>query len=162
MAIQVGERAPVFTTVDHDGNPISLEDLRGHVVVLYFYPKDDTPGCTTEACAFRDLKSVFDEAGALIYGVSRDTATSHQKFREKYELNFPLIVDEDSRICDAYGVLKEKNMFGKKSVGIERTTFVIDTDGVIAAIYPKVKVDGHADEVLSKVRELQSETPDAN
>lgn len=152
--LHVGDVAPAFTSADHEGNTVSLNDLKGQVVVLYFYPKDDTPGCTTEACAFRDLNSVFADSGAVIYGVSRDSVQSHQKFRTKYELNFPLLADENSDICNAYGVIKEKSMFGKTSLGIERTTFVIDKEGNIAAIYPKVKVDGHADEVLKKVRAL--------
>ncbi|GEO25694.1 putative peroxiredoxin bcp [Alicyclobacillus acidoterrestris] len=152
--LHVGDAAPNFSTIDQDGNTVTLEGLRGQVVVLYFYPKDDTPGCTKEACAFRDLNAAFAEAGAVIYGVSRDTAKSHTKFREKYGLNFPLLADENSELCEAYGVLKEKNMYGKKSIGIERTTFIIDGAGNIAAVFPKVKVDGHVDEVLAKVREL--------
>ncbi|EPZ48234.1 MULTISPECIES: thioredoxin-dependent thiol peroxidase [Alicyclobacillus] len=152
--LHVGDAAPSFSTIDQDGNTVTLEGLRGQVVVLYFYPKDDTPGCTKEACAFRDLNAAFAEAGAVIYGVSRDTAKSHTKFREKYGLNFPLLADENSELCEAYGVLKEKNMYGKKSIGIERTTFIIDREGNIAAVFPKVKVDGHVDEVLAKVREL--------
>lgn len=152
--LQAGDMAPSFTTVDQDGNTVALEQLQGEIVVLYFYPKDDTPGCTKEACAFRDLAATFAEAGARIFGVSRDPANKHQKFREKYELNFPLLVDENSEICEAYGVLKEKNMYGKVSIGIERTTFVINKEGRIAQVFPKVKVDGHADAVLAKVREL--------
>ncbi|GLV13590.1 putative peroxiredoxin bcp [Alicyclobacillus hesperidum] len=154
MALQVGEQAPDFQAVADNGEQITLGDLRGQVVVLYFYPKDDTPGCTVEACAFRDLQSQFADLGAAIYGVSRDDVKSHGKFRDKFQLNFPLLADTDSQICKKYGVLKEKNMFGKKSIGIERTTFVIDRDGSIAAIFPKVKVDGHADAVLEVVRSL--------
>lgn len=153
--VQIGSAAPAISTLDQDGQAVSLEALQGKVVVLYFYPKDDTPGCTTEACAFRDMKETFATAGAVIYGVSRDAATSHQKFRAKHGLNFPLLVDEDSTICEAYGVLKEKNMYGKKSIGIERTTFVIDPAGMVAAIFPKVKVDGHVEEVLKAVQALQ-------
>src|SRR5579875_1044632 len=154
MALQVGEQAPDFQAVADNGEQVRLGDLRGQVVVLYFYPKDDTPGCTAEACAFRDLQSQFADLGAAIYGVSRDDVKSHGKFRDKFQLNFPLLADTDSQICEKYGVLKEKNMFGKKSIGIERTTFVIDRDGTIAAIFPKVKVDGHADAVLEVVRSL--------
>lgn len=153
--LHVGDSAPAFTTVDDHGQTVTLDSLKGQVVVLYFYPKDDTPGCTTEACAFRDLSAEFANAGAVIYGVSRDSAASHGKFKGKFHLNFPLLADESSEVCEAYGVLKEKNMYGKKSIGIERTTFVIDRDGKIAAIFPKVKVDGHAEAVLSTVRELQ-------
>lgn len=152
--LQVGSKAPGFSAVDQDGQPVSLTTLQGKITVLYFYPKDDTPGCTTEACAFRDLYRQFLEAGAVIYGVSRDASNSHQKFREKHGLPFPLIVDEDSQVCEAFGVLKEKNMYGKKSIGIERTTFVIDSTGNIAAVFPKVKVEGHVDEVLKVVKAL--------
>ncbi|WP_367306557.1 thioredoxin-dependent thiol peroxidase [Alicyclobacillus acidocaldarius] len=154
MALEVGVKAPEFSAESDSGEIVKLSDLRGKVVVLYFYPKDDTPGCTQEACAFRDLKSRFEEAGAVIYGVSRDDIRSHAKFRDKHGLNFPLLSDPDGQICQAYDVLKEKNMYGRKTVGIERTTYVIDRDGAIAAVFPKVKVDGHAEEVLAKVREI--------
>ncbi|WP_206831988.1 thioredoxin-dependent thiol peroxidase [Alicyclobacillus fructus] len=154
MALEVGVKAPEFAAESDSGEVVKLSDLRGQVVVLYFYPKDETPGCTQEACAFRDLKSRFDEVGALIYGVSRDDVRSHAKFRDKHGLNFPLLADADGQICQAYDVLKEKNMYGRKTIGIERTTYVIDRDGVIAAVFPKVKVDGHAEEVLAKVREI--------
>ncbi|ACV58078.1 thioredoxin-dependent thiol peroxidase [Alicyclobacillus acidocaldarius] len=154
MALEVGVKAPEFSAESDSGEIVKLSDLRGKVVVLYFYPKDDTPGCTQEACAFRDLKSRFEEAGAVIYGVSRDDIRSHAKFRDKHGLNFPLLSDPDGQICQAYDVLKEKNMYGRKTIGIERTTYVIDRDGAIAAVFPKVKVDGHAEEVLAKVREV--------
>lgn len=154
MALEVGVKAPEFSAESDSGEIVKLSDLRGKVVVLYFYPKDDTPGCTQEACAFRDLKSRFEEAGAVIYGVSRDDIRSHAKFRDKHGLNFPLLSDPDGQICQAYDVLKEKNMYGRKTIGIERTTYVIDRDGAIAAVFPKVKVDGHAEEVLAKVREI--------
>jgi len=154
MALEVGVKAPEFSAESDSGEIVKLSDLRGKVVVLYFYPKDDTPGCTQEACAFRDLKSRFEEAGAVIYGVSRDDIRSHAKFRDKHGLNFPLLSDPDGQICQAYDVLKEKNMYGRKTIGIERTTYVIDRDGAIAAVFPKVKVDGHAEEVLTKVREV--------
>jgi len=154
MALEVGVKAPEFSAESDSGEIVKLSDLRGKVVVLYFYPKDDTPGCTQEACAFRDLKSRFEEAGAVIYGVSRDDIRSPAKFRDKHGLNFPLLSDPDGQICQAYDVLKEKNMYGRKTIGIERTTYVIDRDGAIAAVFPKVKVDGHAEEVLAKVREV--------
>ncbi|MCL6488358.1 thioredoxin-dependent thiol peroxidase [Alicyclobacillus mali (ex Roth et al. 2021)] len=154
MALEVGVKAPEFSAESDSGEMVKLSDLRGKVVVLYFYPKDDTPGCTQEACAFRDLKARFEEAGAVIYGVSRDDVRSHAKFRDKHSLNFPLLSDPDGQICEAYDVLKEKNMYGRKTIGIERTTYVIDRDGAIAAVFPKVKVDGHAEEVLAKVREV--------
>ncbi|MBF8377047.1 thioredoxin-dependent thiol peroxidase [Alicyclobacillus mali] len=154
MALEVGVKAPEFSAESDSGEMVKLSDLRGKVVVLYFYPKDDTPGCTQEACAFRDLKARFEEAGAVIYGVSRDDVRSHAKFRDKHGLNFPLLSDSEGQICEAYDVLKEKNMYGRKTIGIERTTYVIDRDGAIAAVFPKVKVDGHAEEVLAKVREV--------
>ncbi|MCL6548425.1 MAG: thioredoxin-dependent thiol peroxidase [Alicyclobacillus sp.] len=149
-----GQPAPDFTLPSYTGEQVSLHDLQGKVVVLYFYPKDDTPGCTKEACSFRDLREAFAEAGAVIYGVSRDSVASHEKFAAKYGLTFPLLADTDGKVCEAYGVLKEKTMFGKVSFGIERTTFVIDREGKIAKVFPKVKVDGHADAVLKVVRSL--------
>lgn len=152
--VQVGQLAPGFTLPDQTGNTVSLTALRGQVVVLYFYPKDDTPGCTKEACAFRDLKQELGDAGAVVYGVSRDSVKSHDKFAGKYGLNFPLLADETSEVCEKYGVIQDKNMYGKLVKGIVRTTFVIDREGKIANIYPKVKVDGHADEVLAAVRAL--------
>ena len=154
MALKEGTKAPDFVAQTDAGEEVKLSDLRGQVVVLYFYPKDDTPGCTKEACAFRDMKARFEEAGAVIFGVSRDDVKSHAKFRDKHGLNFPLVSDPEGEICQAYDVLKEKNMYGRTSIGIERTTYVIDRDGVIAAVFPKVKVDGHADEVLAKVMEI--------
>ncbi|MDQ0188996.1 thioredoxin-dependent thiol peroxidase [Alicyclobacillus cycloheptanicus] len=152
--LEVGQMAPDFALPDQNGNVISLADLRGKVVVLYFYPKDDTPGCTKEACAFRDLNHELAEAGAVVYGVSRDSVKSHEKFAGKYGLNFPLLADETSAVCEAYGVIQDKNMYGRITKGIVRTTFIIDRDGKIARIWPKVKVDGHADEVLAAVKAL--------
>lgn len=152
--LEVGQAAPPFALPDQSGHEVSLESLRGKVVVLYFYPKDDTPGCTKEACSFRDLNSELQEAGAVVYGMSRDSVGSHEKFAQKYGLNFPLLADESSEVCEAYGVIQDKNMYGKVSRGIVRTTFIIDREGQIAKIYPKVKVDGHADEVLETVRSL--------
>lgn len=152
--LEVGQMAPLFTLPDQSGQEVSLESLRGQVVVLYFYPKDDTPGCTKEACSFRDLKHELNEAGAVVFGVSKDSVRSHGKFAQKYELNFPLLADEDASVCEAYGVIQDKNMYGRVSRGIVRTTFVIDQEGRIAKVYPKVKVDGHADAVLADVRAL--------
>jgi thioredoxin-dependent peroxiredoxin len=151
-----GAEAPAFTLKSHTSEtPISLSDFKGkQAVVLYFYPKDDTPGCTTESCNFRDMYKEFEEAGAAILGVSLDDVTSHQKFADKFKLPFPLLADTDNAISEAYGVYKEKNLYGKISMGIERTTFVIDRDGKIAKVYPRVKVDQHADEVLEFVRSL--------
>ncbi|WP_067932050.1 thioredoxin-dependent thiol peroxidase [Alicyclobacillus kakegawensis] len=152
--VQVGDVAPDFTLPSHTGESVTLSNLRGKKVVLFFYPKDQTPGCTQEACSFRDLATEFAAAGAAVYGISRDSLRSHERFAEKHALPMPLLSDADGAVCAAYGVLKEKHMFGKKVFGIERTTFVIDSDGRIAKVYPKVKVDGHADEVLAFVREL--------
>jgi Peroxiredoxin len=149
-----GEMAPEFTLPTQAGEePVSLSDFRGKkCVVLYFYPKDDTPGCTTESCNFRDMQADFEEAGAVILGVSLDDVESHKKFAEKFRLPFPLLADTDAAVSTAYGVYKEKNLYGKKSMGIERTTFVIDREGRIAKVYPRVKVDQHADEVLNFLR----------
>jgi len=134
---------------------MALSDFRGkQKLVLYFYPRDMTPGCTKEACSFRDLQEEFAEAGAAIVGVSTDDLESHDKFAAKHELTFPLLADTDATVARAYGVWKEKSMYGKKHMGIERTTFVIDAQGVIRKIYRKVKVDEHADAVLAAVREL--------
>lgn len=152
--VEVGQMAPLFTLPDQSGQEVSLEALRGQVVVLYFYPKDDTPGCTKEACAFRDLKQELQNAGAVVFGVSKDSVKSHDRFAGKYGLNFPLLADEDASVCEAYGVIQDKNMYGRVTRGIVRTTFVIDKEGRIAKVYPKVKVDGHADAVLADVREL--------
>ncbi|OGS63140.1 MAG: hypothetical protein A3K59_05085 [Euryarchaeota archaeon RBG_19FT_COMBO_69_17] len=144
-----GEPAPDFRLPADDGRTVSLKDLRGKKVVLYFYPKDDTPGCTREACAFRDNLARVTSKGALVFGVSRDNLASHAKFKDKYHLNFPLLADVDGIVTSAYGVWKEKTLYGRTSMGIERTTFLIDEKGRIAKVWPKVKVDGHADEVLA-------------
>ena len=147
--IAVGERAPDFTLPADDGRKISLRDLRGKKVVLYFYPKDDTPGCTKEACSFRDNLARVTTKGAVVLGVSRDDAKSHVKFKDKYHLNFPLLSDDRGSVTEAYGVWKKKNLYGREYFGIERTTFLIDEAGNIARIWPKVKVEGHTDEVLA-------------
>lgn len=147
--VSEGQPAPDFTLLDQDGNQVTLSALRGNPVVLYFYPKDDTPGCTKEACAFRDARADYEAAGARVLGVSPDTSASHKKFATKYELPFTLLADPEKEVCQAYGVWKEKNMYGKKSMGVERTTFVIGADGNIRKIFPKVKVDGHSDAVLA-------------
>jgi len=145
----VGEPAPDFTLRSDDGKIVSLKDLRGKKVVLYFYPKDDTPGCTKEACSFRDNLGRVTSKGAIVLGVSRDDTASHVKFREKYDLNFPLLSDDKGRVTEAYGVWKKKNLYGREYFGIERTTFLIDEGGKIARIWPKVWVEGHTDEVLA-------------
>jgi thioredoxin-dependent peroxiredoxin len=149
-----GEPAPDFTLPDQDGKPVSLSALRGHPVVLYFYPKDDTPGCTKEACAFRDARKDYEEAGAKVVGVSPDDVSSHRKFADKYELPFTLVADADRKVCESYGVWKEKNLYGKKSMGVERTTFLIDKEGKVREIYPRVKVDGHSEKVLEAIKAM--------
>ena len=153
--ITEGKKAPAFTLPASTGGKIKLSDFRGKShVVLYFYPRDMTSGCTKEACSFRDLKGEFEAAGAVILGVSTDDLASHEKFTNKEMLNFPLLSDEGATVATKYGVYQEKNMYGKKVMGIVRTTFVIDRTGTIRRIYPKVKVDTHADEVLEFVRGL--------
>ena len=146
--LKVGQKAPDFTVMDDKGQKVKLADLKGKKVVLYFYPKDDTPGCTKEACAFRDGIDKIKKRGAVVLGVSADSVESHKKFKSKFDLNFPLLADSDKKMIEAYGVWKEKSMYGKRYMGIERTTFVIDENGKIAHIFPKVKVDQHYDEVL--------------
>jgi peroxiredoxin Q/BCP len=146
--LKVGQKAPDFTVMDDKGEKVKLADLKGKKVVLYFYPKDDTPGCTKEACAFRDGIDKIKKRGAVVLGVSADSVESHKKFKSKFDLNFPLLADSDKKMIEAYGVWKEKSMYGKKYMGIERTTFVIDENGKIAHIFPKVKVDQHYEEVL--------------
>ncbi|WP_447977134.1 thioredoxin-dependent thiol peroxidase [Candidatus Nitrospira bockiana] len=148
----VGDKAPDFSLPDQHGKPVALKSLRGQTVVLYFYPKDDTPGCTKEACGFRDAEAVLTRAGAVVLGVSLDGAQAHQRFIEKYRLPFTLLSDEDAAVSKAYGVYKQKNMYGKKFWGIERSTFVIDKTGTIKAAFRKVKVDGHVKEVLDAVK----------
>ncbi len=145
----IGKPAPDFSLPSTSGESVSLKQYKGKkTVVLYFYPKDDTPGCTKEACGFRDLREQFEAAGAVILGVSNDPVDSHLKFREKHKLPFDLLADEDASVSKAYGVYKQKNLYGKKYLGIERTTFIIDRTGRIAQIYPKVKVEGHVQDVL--------------
>ena len=143
------EKAPEFSVQDDAGKTVSLSGLRGRKVVLYFYPKDDTPGCTREACAFRDGIAQIRKKGAVVLGVSPDPVESHGKFKRKFTLNFPLLSDPDKKMAQAYGVWKEKSMYGRKYMGIERTTFVLDEAGKVAKIFPKVQVDGHFDEVLA-------------
>jgi thioredoxin-dependent peroxiredoxin len=145
----VGAKAPAFSAPDQSGKIVSLADFKGQKVVLYFYPKDDTPGCTTEACSFRDEHSAFLKKGAVVLGVSPDSAKSHTKFIEKFSLPFPLLADEDKAIAQAYGVWVEKSMYGKKYMGVERSTFVIGPDGKLLAIYRKVKPAEHTAEVLA-------------
>jgi thioredoxin-dependent peroxiredoxin len=143
--------APDFTLPDQDGNPVTLSALRGRKVVLYFYPKDDTPGCTTQACDLRDNAATFDARGAVILGVSPDSPAAHRKFREKYGLNFTLLADEAHEVAEQYGVWAEKSMYGRKYWGNERTTFVIGEDGTILKVMPKVKPAAHAGDVLELI-----------
>ncbi len=146
--LAAGDKAPDFKLADDQGNDVSLKDFKGKRVVLYFYPKDDTPGCTTEACAFRDEEKKFHAKNAVIVGVSADSPESHVKFKKKFNLPFSLLSDPEKKALNAYGVWKEKSLYGKKYMGIERTTFVIGPDGTIEKIYPKVSVTGHIAEVL--------------
>ena len=145
---EIGDTAPDFTLPDQSGNPVTLSDLRGRKVVLYFYPKADTPGCTTQACGVRDHRADYDAAGAVVLGVSPDAPKKIAKFDDKYELGFPLLGDEDHAVAEAYGVWVEKSMYGRTYMGNERTTFVIDADGVITEILRKVKPAQHDDLVL--------------
>lgn len=154
MIPKIGRKAPDFTGLTDANETISLSALRGHKVVLFFYPKDDTPGCTVEACTFRDALPRFHDLDAVILGVSPDSVKSHQKFKEKFSLPYQLLSDEDHAIADAYGVWGEKNMFGNKYWGNLRTTFLIDPKGRIARVFEKVKPEGHADEVAEAVAAL--------
>ena len=152
--IAEGQKAPAFTLQADDGNTVKLADLKGRPVVLYFYPKDDTPGCTKEACAFRDRKAELDKLGAAVLGVSPDTAERHVKFRDKYQLNFRLLADPDHSVAEKYGAWREKNMYGKKSMGIQRSTYLIDAEGKVAKVWPRVQVEGHDQEVLEALQQL--------
>ena len=154
--IEEGKPAPDFTLTSDSGGVISRSDFRGSPVVLYFYPKDDTPGCTRQACGIRDVWGEFERSGATVLGVSPDSSRSHVKFREKYELPFTLLADEDHSVAEKYGVWVQKSFAGKKYMGIERSTFVIDADGNVATILRKVKPDTHADAVLETLRSLQT------
>ena len=147
--VEEGKPAPDFTLRSDAGQDVSLSDLRGRTVVLYFYPRDDTPGCTTQARGLRDVYGEIQERGATVLGVSPDTEASHVKFRDKYGLPFPLLADPDHEVAERYGVWVEKNMYGKKSMGIKRSTFVIDGEGIVARAMLGVKPDDHADKVLA-------------
>ena len=152
--VEEGKKAPEFTLPADDGSKVKLKELRGSAVVLYFYPRDDTPGCTREACAFRDRQKEIQKAGAKVFGVSTDDVASHVKFRDKYELTFPLLADVDHKVAEKYGAWREKNMYGKKSWGVQRSTFLIDAEGVVRKVWKKVQVDGHDDQVLAALAEL--------
>ncbi|HEX2915311.1 MAG TPA: thioredoxin-dependent thiol peroxidase [Chloroflexia bacterium] len=157
--LKEGDHAPDFELPISGGEgeegSFKLSDALGTSVILYFYPKDDTPGCTTEACEFRDNMDVLSETGALVYGISPDSVKSHDKFIAKHDLNFPLLADEGAKVATMYGVWKEKNMYGRKYMGVERTTFLINPDGTIGKIWHKVKPKGHAEEVLKTISEIR-------
>jgi peroxiredoxin Q/BCP len=153
-SLDIGAAAPDFDLPTDGGGRASLSRLKGKTVVLYFYPKDDTSGCTAEAIAFNGLRDKFAAAGAVLLGVSPDSAGSHEKFKKKYDLTFPLAADEDKSMLEAYGVWREKSMYGRKYMGVERTTFLIGADGKIAQIWRKVKVPGHAEEVLAAAKAM--------
>jgi peroxiredoxin Q/BCP len=152
--IEEGNRAPDFMLPTHDGAKLKLSSLRGAPIVLYFYPKDDTPGCTREACGFRDAKAKFAKHQAVVLGVSPDSAASHAKFRTKYKLPFALLADEKHAVAEKYGAWREKNMYGKKSMGIARSTFVIDAAGTVVKVFKAVKPDGHDEQVLEVLKGL--------
>ena len=147
--IEEGQAAPDFNLSDQRGTPIKLSKLKGSPVVLYFYPKDDTPGCTKEACGFRDRFAEYTKAGATILGISPDSSESHAKFAKKFSLPFTLLADPGNTVCEAYGVWKEKNLYGRKFMGVERTTILIDAEGIVRVVFPRVKVDGHSDAVIA-------------
>ncbi len=152
--IEVGKKAPAFTLKTYDGSKVKLSDLQGSPVVVYFYPKDDTPGCTRQACAFRDQKETLAELGAVVLGMSPDSVESHIKFRDKYSLNFTLLADLEHKIAEKYGAWREKNMYGKLKMGIQRSTYLIDAAGKVAKVWKRVKVEGHDEKVLEALREL--------
>ncbi len=152
--IEEGQAAPDFTLPRDGGGEVSLAECRGRAVVLYFYPRDDTSGCTSQAIAFTGMQGAFRDAGAVVLGVSKDSVASHDKFREKHDLGIVLLSDADGNVCESYGVWGERSMYGKTYMGIERTTFLIDAEGRVRRVWRKVKVPGHADEVLEAVRAL--------
>jgi peroxiredoxin Q/BCP len=149
--LEAGDKLPQVTIEDDSGATIDTKDLLGRTLVLYFYPKDDTPGCTSEAGQFTEAQGAFEEKGAQIIGVSRDTVASHRKFKDKYAIPYRLLADVDSKLCDAFGVIVEKNMYGKKSLGVKRSTFLIDEKGTIVRAWPKVNIEGHAADVLAAI-----------
>ncbi len=152
MTLNIGDKAPNFKAETDDGKILSLSDLKDKTFVLYFYPKDDTSGCTKEACTFTENISAFNKLDVTVIGVSKDSVASHQKFKTKYGLKFPLLSDADGKICEAYGTWIEKSMYGRKYMGIDRATFIIGADGKIKSIWRKVKVAGHIEEVLAALK----------
>jgi peroxiredoxin Q/BCP len=154
MPLQVGDFAPEFTLPTDKNEKISLQSLRGKMVILYFYPKDNTPGCTQQACDFRDSLSDFITRDAVILGISKDSPKMHQKFKEKHMLPFPLLADENGDVCEAYGVINKKSLFGKTFLGVARSTFLIDEKGVIRALWRNVRVPGHVQQVLAQAQQV--------
>ncbi len=152
--LQIGKRAPAFNLESDSGKKVSLASLRGKRVVLYFYPKDDTPGCTQESCDFRDNLSRVKAQGAAVFGVSKDSVSSHQKFKQKFSLPFPLLSDPSHAIIEKYGVWKEKKLYGRSYMGVERTTVIIDENGKVAQIFPMVKVEGHVENVIEALQSM--------
>lgn len=153
--VKEGEKAPDFTLPADDGTKVKLSAIKGTPIVLYFYPKDDTPGCTRQACAFRDSHRQLQRLGATILGVSADPIEQHLKFKEKYSLNFRLLSDTDHKVAEKYGAWREKNMYGKKSMGIQRSTFLIDRAGKVARVWPRVQVEGHDQQVLDALKAIE-------
>ena len=153
--LEAGKAAPAFTLKESDGDKVSLSGLKGKWVVVYFYPRDDTPGCTLEAQGFNKALGQLDKLGAVVVGVSKDDLPAHCKFRDKYGLEFPLLSDPDGKIIEKYGAWGEKNMYGKKSMGIVRTTVIVSPEGKVARVFPKVKVNGHVEAVLDAIKELK-------
>lgn len=154
MSLAVGDKAPDFTIATDGGGTFCLSEMMGHNVIIYFYPKDDTPGCTKEACEFRDSLPDFSKSSSKIIGISKDTVAKHDKFKSKYELPFTLGADVEGAVCEAYGTWVEKSMYGRQYMGIERATFLVDREGVVQGIWRKVKVKGHVEEVLAAVQNL--------
>jgi len=152
MTLKIGDQAPDFTLLSDSQEKITLSQLRGKKVVIYFYPKDNTPGCTKEACDFRDNHAQFAKQKAVIFGISKDTATTHQKFKQKYSLPFSLLADTEGEVCESYKIFKKKSMFGKTFLGIQRSTFLIDEQGIIREIWRNVKVTGHVEQVFNAVK----------
>ena len=151
--LEEGKRAPAFKLASSEGDTVSLANYKGKYVIVYFYPKDDTPGCTIEAREFSAAGKKLEKLGAVVVGVSKDSIESHCKFRDKYKLTFPLLSDPDGKVLEAYGAWGDKNMYGKKSMGIVRTTVVVGPDGKVVKVFPKVRVDGHVDKVLDAIAE---------
>ncbi len=154
--LKAGTKAPNFTLPDQNGHPVSLEQFKGKWIVLYFYPKDMTPGCTTEACNFQEALPDFQKIDAVVLGVSKDSVERHKKFAQKHSLQFPLLSDAESNVCETYGVWQKKKLYGREYMGINRSTYLIDPQGIIVKVYPKVKVKAHHNEVMEDLKKLKS------